>query len=499
MRTLCALFTVILASSVLADTYKVSQLKYENFKAYDQYGISTETIRAVLIAFSKENPSFDQSGLFQLAAKLADIYRAEGLVFHRVEVIRGNPTRLVLVPGVMSAIDVRGNRRYTTEQLSPFFDDMFGRLVDNTSLSEAMTRMNSLPGLQALSFLSFGANPGDAVLNVNVNQESWGQLTTRLNNQGTNATGEYRLASQVTLNNPLKLSEQWRLGGSVSDSTENWSASIAVDFHQRGKRVIGLSGQYQNMALTEDFDLLNMSGWQATGQALISATPIQSFAKTFRWKANVGYLQQALTNDANISFFDITIQDIPAHIGIAGDFSGNKTFLGYEIEAKAGYLLDYQGTVTLEDDYWSHVNAELSFAQSLTGGVLQRGIDFKNKLQLQYAINDLPSHRRFGLSGPSKLAAYGNGVYTADTAAFNETSLSLLNLRLGWFQTVLNGVGQAGYGITAGSETDLLLSVGATLDVNLGPLTSRVSYFTNEEFADPKLWFEVTLNWPTGK
>jgi hemolysin activation/secretion protein len=499
MRTVCVFFVLMLPVWAFSQTYKVSELKFDNFKAYEQYDISLESIRAVLLNFSKKNPQFEQSGLFILAAELSELYRAKGLAFHRVEVVLGRPVRLVLVPGIMASIDVRGNQRYKDEQIEPFFDDLFGRLVDNKTLQTAMARMNSLPGLEGFAFLSFGQSPGEAVLNVSASKESWGQVSTRLNNFGSSSTGDYRLNSQLTLNNPLKLSEQWRIGGSVSDAYENWGANLAVDFHGKGLGITTLSGQFQNMALVQDFDLLNMSGWQASGQLSYKRTPTQTLKKTANWQVSAGFLQQSLANDSNITSLDIALQDIPVRVDLSGDFAGNKTYLGYQTSVGAGYLLQHESSIELPNDYWAAAQFDLSFAQSITGGVLQKGVDLKSRLQGQYALDALPSHRRFGLSGSNKLGAYQPGAYTADTGLFNETSLTLLNLELGWFQTVWQGIGQAGWGQTGDSTTDWLFNVGGSIDIDVGPLNTQVKAFSDENFESLKVLFEVTLDWPKGR
>jgi hemolysin activation/secretion protein len=498
MRTVCVFFALFLPLVVQAQSYRVSQVKFDGFKAYEKYDIDLESIRSVLLAFSKKNPSFEQNGLFVLAAELAEVYRSKGLAFHRVDVVLGNPVRLVLVPGVMSSIDVRGNTRYKSSQITPFFENLTGRLVDNRTLQTAMTRMNSMPGLNGFAFLSFGQKPGEAVLNVSANQESWGQLSTRVNNYGSVSTGDYRLASQLTLNNPLKLGDQWRVGGTVSDATENWSANAAVDVHKGGKSIYTLSGQYQNMALAQDFELLNMSGWQANGYVGYKMVPLQRLNSTLSWDVNVGYLQQAIRNDSNISYFDIAIQEIPAHIGFEGSWAKSKTYLGYGLKAGAGYFLAYSAPTELDDSYWAAVNPELSLAQSITGGALQQGMDWKTKIQAQYAVNDLPSHRRFSLSGNSKVASYAAGAFTGDTAVFVDSTLTLLNLNLGWFQTVIQGAAQAGWGTTNEIETEVIVSAGGIIDLNIGPLDTQLKVFSNEDFQEYNIWFEVTLNWPKG-
>ena len=140
----------------------------------------------------------------------------------------------------------------------------------------------------------------------------------------------------------------------------------------------------------------------------------------------------------------------------------------------------------------------MSFARTITGGALQRGIDFKSRIVGQYAVNALPSHRRFSLSGPSKVASLPAGSQAQDNAAFAESSLSLFNVQFGPVQSALQGVGQVGWGKTGDEQTDLLMSFGAILDLNVGPVKTQNKVFTDERFKQFTWWFEVTLDWPKG-
>ena len=492
-------FGLLLCSLSFGQSYRVSELKFENFKTYDQYGISLETVRGVLLAFGKANPTFEQSGLFKLAGNLAKVYHDQGLVFHRVEVVLGSPTRLVLVPGVMAGVDIRNNQRYRTEQLAPFFDDQFGKLVDSNVMQAAMLQMNALPGLEGFAYLSFGSFPGDAVMNINVSQESWGQLTTRLNNYGSAATGEYRLNTQLTLNNPLHLSEQWRLGASLSDEYENWSATAAVDFYRGARHRFGLATAFQHLALTQSFALLDMTGWQGSADLTYQFSPSTRYSRTFAIELGVGYLQQQLSNTANISGLDIALMDVPASLAVTGNFATSKQYLGYGATLKGGWLADYQAPVLLTDDYWAVIQPELSFARSFTGGSLQRGIDFKTRMVGQYALTPLPSHRRFALTGPTKVASYPVGGQSQDSAVMAEAGLSLFNFTLGPVQSALQSLGQVGWGQTGDHQSDLLTGIGAVLDINVGPFKTQNKVFTDETFNRFTWWFEVTLDWPKGQ
>lgn len=502
MRTLCVsvvFFTGLLAQLASAQDYRVSQLKYDNFKTYDTYNISVDDIRAVLIDFTKESPVFDESGLFILAARLAEIYRAKGLAFHRVEVVKGNPTRLVLVPGRVSDIDIRGNERYSDKQLSRYFSELKGQLVDSQTISAAMTRLNKLPGLQGFSFLSYGTGSGDAVLNVNIAKESWGEVTTEANNHGTASTGDYRVNSQLTLNNPLKLKDQWRVGGTLNENLDNWSSNLAVDIHARNGLIWGLNGTYQAMALTEEFELLNLSGWQATANASVSGSPVQNLRSTVSWSIDAGFLTQSLDNEANIEFFDVAVEDAYGSFSLSADLAGNRQFFGVQLETKAGYLLKNESLVALDDDTWVLNQGELSFARSITRSVLQQGIDATLAVKGQYAWQPLPSHRRFGLAGPGKLGAFDNGSISHDTAILGELGLRLLNFQTGPIQWVVQAQGASGWGQTNDVETDLLNSLGGELDIFLGPASVEVKAFTDETFEPLQIWFSVALTWPKGR
>lgn len=498
MRTVSLFFLMYFSMSVFAETYKVSQIKFQNFRAYENYEIGIDDIQRILKSFSAQNPTFEQSGLFVLAAQLAEVYRSKGLSFHRVEVQLGDPTRLVLVPGVIALVDVRGNSLYNSKQLLPFFESIKGKLVDDATLQESMARMNTLPGLQGFAFLSFGQKPGQAVLNVSASQESWGQFSTRINNYGTQSTGDYRVLGQLTLNNPLKLSEQWQLGASISDATANWSSNISVDFHQKGNSIWSMRGLYQQMALEQDLAVLNLEGWQGSGQFGYQTTVVQKINKTLTVKANSGYMQQSLENEALGDLFNINLQDVYFNAGVEGDFSANKTYLGYKFSADSGWLMDYNAPVQLDEDYWALLKSQFSLAQSITGIGIQNGIDLKLKLGGQYALTTLPSHRRYSLSGQSKLGAYKGGVYTADTAIFGEAGLTLLNLTIGPVHVVFQGVGQVGWGQIGSTDLTDLYTVGSSFDVYVGPISGQVKAFSNLDFSDYVIWFETSIVWPSG-
>ncbi len=496
---LIGIFTFLLSCLAFSQTYKVSQLKFENFKTYEQYDIELDTVRAVLLQFSQEYPSFEQSGLFVLAGRLASLYHDRGLVFHRVEVKLGNPTRLVLVPGIMSAVDIRGNRRYRTEQLSPFFDDLFGTLVDSQSMQNAMLQMNALPGVNGFAYLSFGSAPGDAVMNVSVNEERWGQLSTRINNHGAETTGEYRLVSQLTLNNPLHLSEQWRLSGSVNDQLENWSAGLGVDFYRGARHRFSLNTSLQHLAVSQSLSLLDMSGWQGSAELGYRYQPSQRFNQTFVLEPAIGFVQQSLTNAANIDALDIAFQDIPVDLKISGDRASAKQFLGYELTGSGGWLLSYQAPLLLEESYWARLQPAISYALSVTGGALQRGIDIKSQISGQYALTELPSHRRFALTGPTKVASRLPGQGSYDTGLFAELGLSLFNVQWGPLHSAFQVNSQVGWGMTGESQSDALVGLGGILDVDIGPVKTQNKLFTDESFSSLVWWFDVTLDWPKGK
>lgn len=498
MRTTTLFFLILFPMLSAAQTYRVSQLSFEGFKAYPDYGIAGEDIRQVITQFATESPVVEQSALFVLAAQLAEVYRSKGLVFHRVEVVLQAPTKLVLVPGVVSAVDIRGAERYRTRQLNPYFDDLFGRLVDNTSLQEAMLQMNAMPGVSGFAFLSFGALPGDAVVNVSVDDSDWGRLSTQINNYGASSTGAYRLTSQLTLNNPFRVGEQWRINGSVTDQYENWSAGVGVDVYRGARHRYTLNSAVQHIAVAQEFSLLDMSGWQGTVDVGYRFSPSRQYSRTFAVSLQAGTLYQKLENQAGITALDVDLIDFPVAIKLSGDFASVKQFLGYESSLNSGFLYQYQAPVELDEAYWVSYQSSLSLAQSITGASLQQGIDLKAQLSGQYALTELPSHRRFSLAGANKLASLASGTLSVDTGVFAEVSTSLFNVQLGPVRSALQLGAQGAYGQTSEESTDILTAFGATLDLAVGPFSTQNKWYTDDTFEQWQWWFELTLDWPKG-
>jgi len=259
-----------------------------------------------------------------------------------------------------------------------------------------------------------------------------------------------------------------------------------------------LSGNYQNLALEQDFSLFNMGGTQANGLVQFKQSWLGENNRSTVLNASAGYLIQKLDNEVGISALDITVEDVPVNVSVDFKKPSIKRYSNLSFTTQAGWLMKYESPVPLENEFWFALKSNYSFVQSFTGAGIQTGIDFNLNVSGQYALTDLPSHRRFSLSGPNKVASLDSGILSSDSAWFVESSLKYFDINFWKINTVFELQAQIAQGKTQGAITDQVIGLGSVLDLNIGPFSSKTKVFTDENFTSPKIWFEIALQWPGG-
>ena len=481
-----------------ANTYLVSEIKFQGFKSYDQYDIKKEDIKKIILDFSSQHPTVDKGGLYELAGLLAQLYQNKGLVFHRVHVFESPPATIRLITGVMSKVHVRNNKLYNDKQLLSIFNPLIGQLVDSKTMTQAVLKMNALPGFEGFAYLSVGKKAGEAQLNVSATDENWGHLSTRLSNYGSNSTGLYRINSQLTLNNIFKLKEHWQFGVGLSDELENWSSNGSVSFNTSKNREWVLSANYQNIVLAQDFSLLDMSGTQANVSIGFSQSWFGKNNRSKTFNSSLGYITQQLTNKNGITGLDITVEDVPLYLSFELEKASTKRYSNFKIASHSGWLFEHQSPISLNEEVWSAVNSNYSFVQSIFGLGIQKGIDFNLNIKGQYALTDLPSHRRFALSGRNKVASIDSGLVSADSAWFVQSAVKYFDLDFWKIDTVFELQAQIGQGVSQDVQSEQVVGLGVVMDFNIGSFKTKTKWFTDEKFEKSKLWFELSYDFPGG-
>ena len=143
--------------------------------------------------------------LQSVANQLTDLYRSAGFVIAQAYVpqqkIEDGIVNIHVQEGVLGKIVVEGNESYSIELIQDIFKHLKGKSVTKQSLESALFSLSDYPGLVAYGVLRPGQNTGETDLVVKVQEEDPREYTVRLDNYGTESTGENRLTLSYTENN----------------------------------------------------------------------------------------------------------------------------------------------------------------------------------------------------------------------------------------------------------------------------------------------------------
>jgi len=143
--------------------------------------------------------------LQEVANKLTDFYRKQGLVIAQVfvpeQTIEDGVVTLHVLEGILGETIVENNKDYSADLLKSPFKGLEHKFVSKSSLENALLELSDFPGLIAYGVLQPGVEQGETDLLVKVQEEIKHQYTVKLDNYGTDTTGDIRLLFSYKQNN----------------------------------------------------------------------------------------------------------------------------------------------------------------------------------------------------------------------------------------------------------------------------------------------------------
>ena len=183
-----------------------------------------------LVREQRSNRGVTLGQIETVADRITQFYRQRGFILAKAYIprqeVRDGIVTLTLLLGTLGEIEVIGNARYSGENLSSTFDDMFSLPVTSSAVEENLYLINDFPGMTATGFFQPGAQVGDTKLNINVESEKSYEANVRLDNHGSKQTGEYRLYGEIFWHNPAGNADQLQLATLVTVNPDN------TDFYQ---------------------------------------------------------------------------------------------------------------------------------------------------------------------------------------------------------------------------------------------------------------------------
>jgi hemolysin activation/secretion protein len=351
-------------------------------------------------------------------------YRERGFILAKAYIpkqhVRDGAVTLTLLLGELGEVVVQNNKRYSTKLIQNVFKNDFAKPVTNDRVEEKLFLINDLPGLSAQGYFEPGSQVGDTKLNVNVTSERWYDANIRVDNHGSDRSGEYRIYADFLLNNPLGIGDQLHLAvlGSYSpeESTYGSIKYNTIVLNPRFNFSLGAS--------TNDFVLgsANVANFGISGNSAVMDASLKYQIKRSRVK------NYAL---------GIKASEIESEISIGGekiDYLGDtvRNFeLFYELDLlNEGKRLLHQANLTVvssdfvagAEELQKESLAFIRFDYSLLKFVKVPFTDAESRLVLrasgQYAGEPLASINQFSLAGPTRARGYAVNEYYADDASY---------------------------------------------------------------------------------
>ncbi len=212
-------------------------------------------------------------------------YREKGFILAKAYIpeqkVRDGVVSLTLLLGELGGVNVENNRRVSAKRIQNVFKKDLNRPVASWNIEESLYLINDIPGLSAQGFFQAGEQVGDTLLNVNILSEEWYTVNTRLDNHGSDTTGEYRAYMDFALHNPLGYGDELQLSVLNSFNPENTTfGAIRYNAHigtPRWRTSIGVSkNDFKSESLisfggvSDDEEEENSSALKFLGESTVS-------------------------------------------------------------------------------------------------------------------------------------------------------------------------------------------------------------------------------------
>lgn len=358
--------------------------------------------------------------LEEIAQAVTQYYRERGYILARAYIpaqeVTGGVVELRVLEGRLGNVQVQGEPRYNKKLLMQPFGSVLGGSVTADNIQEAMYLANDLPGIELFGYFTAGDQLGETKLNLNVREEKQWDALLRLDNQGTDFTGVYRLFGQAQWLNPTGIGDEMRVGvlqsGEPANSTYGMVEYVVPVFGLRNKLAVNAS--YNDYIVGGSADFEDLLGTTTTFEANFK----HNFERGRRGNFYTGVLVANKQSDLAGIGGTFAKSEESRNAGVTIDW--DQLYERQRLLARLVAQLDGGEVIAGLEDGQSDTFAKLYFEGSVLFFVPLPFTDKTNRMVVntigQWSDVKMPSVELFSLGGPNAVRAYGPTTFSADQA-----------------------------------------------------------------------------------
>ncbi|NOZ52240.1 MAG: ShlB/FhaC/HecB family hemolysin secretion/activation protein [Gammaproteobacteria bacterium] len=381
-----------------------------------------------LVRQQKERRGLTLGNLEEIADKLTNYYRERGFFLTNVYIpkqeVRDAIVGLTVLEGKLGDVTVSGNERYDSNLIVQSFDELKYQPVTEKEIEQKLYLLNDFPGLELYGYFKAGDQIGDTRLNLEVRQESLWSASVRLDNHGSELTGQERIYSQFQWNNPLKIADKVIFG--VMQSVQPDNATYGV-FRYRAPVYseayhVGFNYSQNQFAIgdsrTEDgLSFLGLEGETAITELLFDYSLIRRRENNWLLSFQIADKESDLSSDVltQISDDKVLTYKFSMNYDVLNEIS--RTLNEVNVSLATGDVKQEAQGIEQDNEFniFNLNYSSLIFTQ-IPGMNINARIIFK--LQFQYTDAVLPPVEQFSLAGPNVVRAFSVTEFPADSAIY---------------------------------------------------------------------------------
>lgn len=361
-----------------------------------------------------------------VADTITRYYRERGFILAKAYIpeqrVRDGVVTLTLLLGNLGEVAVLNNKSYKENTVQSIFRPVVGKPVTAGNIEERLYFVNDLPGLSAQAYFEPGSQVGDTRLNINVVQEESFAGNVRVDNHGSESTGEYRLYTDGYWYNPGGFGDQLHIGVLGTFEPSN---SLYGSIHY-GVPLFGPRAKFTFGCSTNDFVSETLQGITLTGTSVVYDATLNYILKRSRVKNYSTELRFAEVEseieekEGRIQLAEGELDDTVRNLDLVFNF--DVLLERWRGMHQGGVRLTYGDFAKGRNFRQDENPPSLSFNYSLIKFAKVPFTNSNSRIQTrfagQYSETSLPSTSQFSLTGPTKLRAFDINQFNADSGAY---------------------------------------------------------------------------------